>query len=284
MMVRALTRGKLQNSRQCLCVRHWLDSPRMDRQPDVSSLLLRLDRATEHLETLREEIRASEKSDALSLFPDKEPKSRRKVIRLRVTAEPLPRLGLLAGEICYQLRSTLNNLVAQCVSAAGYSVTHDHAYPILQRESDWTAAAIKKLLGGLRDEQIAIVREYQPFLSHDPANHPLLAIARLANLDKHHTIPPAFVLIGRARIQVHSLDPAVSVTDFEWVTSEFATPLHEGAILCSFLTSPDPDSTVTVKWDAQLPIGFGEPVAATITDLSNMVPLVRTIVERVSAG
>jgi hypothetical protein len=38
-----------------------------------------------------------------------------------------------------------------------------------------------------------------------------------------------------------------------------------------------------LKWDAKLPIGFGEPVAATITDLASMVELVRQIIRRVSA-
>ncbi|MDP9224536.1 MAG: hypothetical protein M3P18_11915 [Actinomycetota bacterium] len=245
-----------------------------------AKLSLRLDRAIEHLETLRDEIIGSDKPDTLSLIGDKEPETRRKVIRLHVVAEPPPRLGLLAGEISYQLRSTLNNLVASLIVANGHTVTFERTFPIVRDPGQWTPDNIEKWLGGLIGDQVAIVREYQPFLSDDPDLHPLRGLARLTNLDKHETIPPSFVLMGRARIQVFAPDDSVTVSEFEWAAPPFAKPLHEGAILCSFLTSPDPDRSVQVKWDAQLPIGFGEPVAATITDLGRMIELVRTIIAR----
>jgi hypothetical protein len=249
----------------------------------LARLSLRLDRATEHLETLRDEIGAAEKPDFLSLFGDKEPETRRKVVRLHIVEEPPPRLGLLAGEIAYQLRSTLNNLIAALVVAEGHEVTFDHTFPIIRDSGQWTPANVEKWLAWLSPGQIAIVREHQPFLSENPNRHPLRGLARLTNLDKHEAIPPAFALMGRAHIQVFAPDESVTISEFRWITAELLTPLHEGAELCSFLTSPDPDRPVQVKWDAQLPIGFGEPVAATITVLARIVELVRRIIAELTA-
>lgn len=248
----------------------WLAGPR-----------IRTDRAAEHLDSLGDEIAASDKAEPLSLTTDKEPETGWKIVRLSVINEPPMRLGLLAGEICYQLRAALNNLVGDLLRASSVKPTREHQFPINPDPGQWTPENVHKWLGGLRDEWIAIILEYQPHRADESlrSGHPLRGLATLANLDKHSTIPPSRVLMGQHDIEIVPTMPgSVDRVEIRWANDLAA--LHNGTELCRILTFPDPNSTVNVKWSARLPIGFGGPVPATIVDLERLIELVRSIINR----
>jgi hypothetical protein len=175
----------------------------------LGALGLRLDRATDHLEALRDEIRTVEKANTYSIFGDKDPQSGWKIIRLKVIEEPPPRLGLLAGELCYQLRAALDNLVAALVLASGGTVTRHHQFPIISSPDDYPAERKRRLVG-LRPEWIAIIDGLQPHLTEEPLRprHPLAGLAALSNFDKHRAIPPVFMMSGAHEINVRADQPS----------------------------------------------------------------------------
>lgn len=239
---------------------------------------LRIERAVEHLQALSDDIDAADEAKPLSSSLEKEAKTGWKIVRLKVLTEPSPRLGLRAGEVCYQLRAALDNLVADLVAASGARVSRRHCFPIVIWPRMWNEANIARWLGGIRPEWIAVIHEYQPFLRDKPSRVrcPLWMLSRLSNLDKHRAVPPSFVMMGREPLTVEPVDPTVS---WEILYAKPMAALHDNTELCRILTRPDPDSTVNVKGNLRFPLGFGEP-AATILDLRGLAALVETIVDR----
>jgi len=248
----------------------------------LASSRLRIERAAEHLKSLSDHMAAAQEAKPLAFTSQKEHKTGWKVIGLEVFQEPSPRLGLLAGELLYQLRAALDNLVADLVSASGSRVTRDHCFPINLDEGQWTEANVVKWLGGIDPEWVAIIREYQPF-QYKPETrrrHPLFALASLNNADKHRAIPARAILIGPGRADITPTTPGnVEKVEVQWPNP--LTVMHSGAEVCRILTFPDPNSEVKVEINMNFLIGFGEGVTlATVEDLAKLVPEMESVINR----
>ena len=220
---------------------------------------MRIERAVEHLKSLSDDLATAHEAEPLTYSTHKEHETGWKVIRLEVLQEPSARAGLLAGELIYQLRAALDNLVADLVLDAGGRVTRDHCFPINVDEGQWTDANVAKWLGGVDPEWVAVIREYQPFRYKPETRrrHPLYALASLNNADKHRAVPARAILIGPGKVEITPTIPG-SVERVEITWPQPLTVMHSGTDVCRILTHPDPNSEVQVKINADFPIRFGE--------------------------
>jgi hypothetical protein len=248
----------------------------------LASSRLRIERAAEHLKSLSDHMATAQEAKPLAFSTHKEHETGWKVIRLEVLQEPPPRFGLVAGELLYQLRAALDNLVTDLVVASGGRLTRDHCFPININEGQWTDANVAKWLGGVLPEWVAIIREYQPFLYKPETRrrHPLFALAWLNNADKHRAIPARPIFMGSGRADITPTIPgSVEKVDVAWPNTMMV--IHSGADVCRILTHPDPNSEVKVELNVQFPIGFGEKgVYATVEDVRKLIPVIENILNR----
>jgi uncharacterized protein YjiS (DUF1127 family) len=128
-------------------------------------------------------------------------------IRVSLPQEPDPEWSLDVGAIAYQLRSTLDRLVAGAfVQAGGDVAEHRGQFPIEVSE-----ARYRKVQGGTsyRDRSLAglaegtrlVVDSLQPF---SEPRHPLALLQTISNWDRHRDGHPAFAAARDGQCFVYS--------------------------------------------------------------------------------
>ena len=108
--------------------------------------------------------------------------------------EPDTSLVLLAGEILYQLRSSLDHLVHQLVILSGNANklknSRRHQFPIFERKADYDKRA-DGMIDGVSKNIASLVEQQQPYVQRPkgPRNDALWILQDLNNTDKHRLIP-----------------------------------------------------------------------------------------------
>ena len=134
------------------------------------------------------------------------------IIKWERVPEIDPMLGVVVGELIHDVRSSLDQLIYELVSENDKSKTGEHSqFPIYDSEKKWIddieerdpARWPPSPVLGLKEDQVGIIRELQPFhfVQKDRPRHPLVQLLRMSNVDKHRTIhlaamnvrPPAYV-------------------------------------------------------------------------------------------
>jgi hypothetical protein len=156
----------------------------LSKQPDLSSIKVKLDRAKEHLE----EIVAIDKqfSDVpcnLVFTEDYD-----KGIGYFVVALPKTpiELSAIVGDCLHNLRSALDYLVWQLVlSNPPSQPSIRNMFPICSSRKNFESQLQGKRLDGVHQEAIRIIESLQPY--HN-SNHPLALLDSLYNADKHRDL------------------------------------------------------------------------------------------------
>lgn len=162
---------------------------------------LKLERAEAHLNNLRKRAEA---------FTDTEPYA----VRIERDGElfhffavdqgvgPVPTdIPLIAGEVAYQLRSSLDHLIHQLVIANGNATVLEnsrrHQFPIFKTLDGYKARA-GQMIEGVSDEARRRIESCQPYESplNTAEDDPLWILSDLNNTDKHKLLPVAVVAIG----------------------------------------------------------------------------------------
>jgi hypothetical protein len=101
-------------------------------------------------------------------------------------ADPVPlRFAVLAGEIIHNIRSSLDHLITALILSAGETPTTDNSFPICDTADKYETACNDGRIKGVARPARKVLRSVQPYLSTDPANHPLVILRSLSNIDKH---------------------------------------------------------------------------------------------------
>lgn len=131
----------------------------------------------------------------------------------RSLPEPSPDWEIDVGAIAYQLRSSLDQLVAQLAAANGVDTTDYRrgGFPIFTDRTNYNRTKSKaksprntKLHGVPPDAKKAI-DGVQPFVSDQPAQHPLARLDRLCNLDKHRGGHPSLTVLRGTAVVLSSV-------------------------------------------------------------------------------
>lgn len=110
--------------------------------------------------------------------------------------EPPVDLGLLAGEVVYQLRSALDHIIYILAKQTG---ERDRQFPIFKKPQEYKACA-SSMIKGVSPRAEAIIEKAQPFQSSAPNERPLSMLNKLNNTDKHRVIPSCSICVGETRI------------------------------------------------------------------------------------
>ena len=98
--------------------------------------------------------------------------------------ETIYEYSIAVGEIAYNLRSALDHLIWQLVSANGECPNHRHEFPIFFDATRYHKS-VENRLRGLDDRQRGMIESFQPFQDNRSVGPHLWMLYWICNIDKH---------------------------------------------------------------------------------------------------
>lgn len=246
----------------------------------LAGIRAKLERATEHLETLEREIAALPGPDMYSLVYEREgePQSKVGIIRYRILREPPLRLGVLAGEAIQQLRSSLDHLALQ-LAQRRWPRLDTANFPIYTSKTTYTTKVGTKNRSPqdncrrvFRPEDLTRIEKLQPYKESVPAKADLAILQRLSNLDKHALIHTPLSVVGDI-----SITPQQSGLWVLWVNPEASGILDDNTPIMRVGVASEPPE-MKVDWHLRLGVVFGEE-AVTVERLKELAVRVVGIID-----
>ena len=156
----------------------------------------KLERAQQHLETLRGLI-----DEFMATYPYEvgrtiEDGGRRHIYRFN-KYEPTPTtVSVVIGDCVHNIRSALDHTVFSLATsgakAQGNSLSdieeRSVQFPVSLTENDFNTQLSRGRLPQVDPKAIDYIRRVQPFRVKDPDHHPLAAVSKLDNIDKHREL------------------------------------------------------------------------------------------------
>lgn len=127
--------------------------------------------------------------------------------------EPPADWGLLVGDAIHNIRSALDNLVAQLIFADGGVATFDrksrHGFPIYEHPND---GRMRLALEKLSETNRAAIKALQPYEHPGTSeSNRMLALALLDNFDKHSMVPTVIAMTWAEAITLTSGSTSVPI-------------------------------------------------------------------------
>ena len=152
----------------------------------LDSPITKYNRAREHVETLRGQLLPLSNLDSYAIAPDIDSKTGDQIRRFD-HVPPMPGgIDVLIGEMLYNFRSSLDNLLWQLVLSEGNTPTNRSEFPIFKDSARYEAGK-KGKLGGVSNAVATIIDRLQPCYSTGEMDYWkfLWDLQVLNNADKH---------------------------------------------------------------------------------------------------
>lgn len=155
----------------------------------LEGVMLKIERATEHLDAVRDLIRDERSLDGALVRHEDDPATGERLIVLREISKPPARIGVLTGDFFHCCRSALDHLAWQLVKHPAVP-SGDPAndgqitFPIYLARERYSDRSIK----GSTVHARALIEQMQPFHGANPGEHPLWVLHQLWNWDKHRVL------------------------------------------------------------------------------------------------
>ena len=250
----------------------------------------KLDRAFEHGEALRDEIRGLVQGDFYDTRVEYQHKPDAKGnIWLRgyldVLQEPPLKLGVMAGDCVHNLRSALDHLVYQLALLDGEKSPSGTLFPIACTEAEYlvvppnaVACLRDRALAGIAEPHRAMIDQEQPYISVSAGSHArdhaLAVLNSFWNRDKHRVIQTAAL----RPFSVEAIPVGANFTPIVHLPAKPPRVLANGAYIYSIGT-PALDPSVKVQVNLNYGIGFGH-WGVTDADLLNLCVYVGDLIDR----
>lgn len=169
----------------------------------------KLQRAQDQIEQLSRDIAASCEAQRQLFSEELRPDVGDKIWIFRGETPIVPiEYSVRLGEIIYNLRSSLDQLIWQLVHANYKAPSHRNEFPIFDDESRFNNA-VKTKLAGVSQQSLARIKEMQPFRKNDKWSA-LKTLHFLCNIDKHRSVILPFYTLDRGSVTYHGGgDPTV---------------------------------------------------------------------------
>lgn len=240
---------------------------------------LKIVRAGDHIETLSEDTRRFARHNRYSFRFDHDSESKSATITVRshrIPPLPVPTdLSAIVGDILTNLRSGLNHLVWQLAIHDGGGATPAKTvqYPIFDTCEQFKNNR-KAYLGRINAAHTARIRRLQPYHGSDEGRL-LGVLAQLDNTNKHQIVHVGWGVVPTGEGSLRSPNViSAQVTSADWQRIE------HGAVLYRITDIETRDgSDVTMQPPSTYTIVFGEELAVSGADFSQMRDVVHNIVE-----
>ena len=207
----------------------------------------KLQRAQDQIEQLSRDIASSCEAQRVLFSEELRPDVGDKVWIFRGETPIIPiEYSIRFGEIIYNLRSALDQLVWQLVHANYKAPSHRNEFPIFDDESRFDQA-VKTKLEGVSQQSLARIKEMQPF-SKDDKWSALKTLHVLCNIDKHRSVIFPYYALDRCSVTYHGGgDPTIK----PHVHFIYVTQLRKDAIVYS-VRPPDAIFEINLFVDMKL--------------------------------
>jgi hypothetical protein len=216
---------------------------------------LKLDRAKEQIQSLRDELAEFDRSEPyrLAIQYDEEARVLSAVVKIE---KPIRGVwGVQVGEIIHNLRSALDHLVFELViHCTGNLPTTHTQFPIFETEAGYNKRSAHRI-AGVSEEVAALIRKEQPFVAgEDARSDPLWQLHELSNFDKHRTIHLTGVSLQGAALRFSGIHPGAR---YNWETRAPGPFKDDTAIMeITFLGSDWPFIVPVDEVEVQGPMRF----------------------------
>jgi hypothetical protein len=122
------------------------------------------------------------------VVPEEEPETHRLIFRVKIVTPVPPSIPLIIGDCLQNLRSSLDYLVWELVSAAHNQPTKDNMFPICSTDNAFNQALSRGRLKGVCPEAIAEIKALQPYNNGQNDPNPLTVLETLCNINKHRRL------------------------------------------------------------------------------------------------
>ena len=165
----------------------------------------KLQRAQDQIEQLSRDIASSCEAQCSLFSEELRPEVGDKIWIFRGETPVVPiEYSIQLGEILYNLRSSLDQLVWQLTHANYRVPTHRHEFPLFDDESRFNNA-VKTKLAGVSQRSLARIKETQPFNKDDKWSA-LKTLHSLCNIDKHRSVIFPYYTLDRCSVTYHGGD------------------------------------------------------------------------------
>jgi hypothetical protein len=172
----------------------------------LDSAFERVVRAEEHLGDLRERLAYTFRQHENSVAVKFQPNPPHSLLLIRPLNMPTPlRVGVLIGEICYNLRSALDYLIFELAKLDSGVTQNGTQFPIVDSEENFRAKRTIAYLKGISSAHIAAIERLQPYRGCDWTK----MLRDFSNPDKHRKfveIGGQFVAMGYDRLNSSDFD------------------------------------------------------------------------------
>lgn len=200
---------------------------------DLWSAEAKFRNASDHLETLKNELLVWTKREVMAFVHEKNTDATEHYLVLRWTEEPpVVRWGLLIGDCLHNFRSSLDHAVYGLAAATSGAdpppYADDLAFPICDTDELFTKALGRHRLGTLASDAdlTTAFESLQPYRRPDLPYLPLLATLRdLENRDKHKIISIIAAVMHTESVELNlpPMDPWPRISTRIW----HASPIQE---------------------------------------------------------
>jgi len=243
-------------------------------------VLLRMQRAEEHVRNLSALIEAFNKTKPYEVTTKRDPQTR-KLIYYVSSIKPMPvGIALLTGDIIQNLRSALDYLAYQLFLASGGSGSGEHVYFLIERNASEYRARLPAKVKGMRQPAIDALSALEPY--RGGKGEDFWKLHMLNNIDKHRlfvTVGAYFRNIDLWPIMKHHMPAGMFSPDIN-----MSLPMKPADILCPlkvgdelFIDGPDTEENQNVRFAIDIAIkepGImpdGEPLMESLNHFGKLV-------------
>jgi|ERR1019366_6629121 hypothetical protein len=150
----------------------------------------KLERADQHLQTLKEWVERWSSRNSYAITDKLDAQTGENVVTIEPVGSPPAHIGMIIGDILYDLRSALDQLAyALAVKNLGEplldKIARGSEFPIYEDPTDYSKHR-KRKIGGVSPSAQTVIDGLQPFnAGPDFRSHPLWLLNELSNIDKH---------------------------------------------------------------------------------------------------
>ena len=226
--------------------------------PDLIDITHRLERAKEHIETVRSRTKTFLERDPKPLdFRTEEqsgPGNAKQYVLFAVIREEPPRnLGAPVGDAIQNIRNALDYLIDE-LSPPKFRRRGRTGFPIYDDKCLFEVEG-RRLIRGITGDALTLIERFQPYKRTDPpSNDPLSVLRRLSNKDKHRLLLPVAAAVSDSNSWVSSDNAIINFTGYA------PGPVKHDAEILAFTARPkDPSKNMQVYPQSGLEVQLGEP-------------------------
>lgn len=224
-------------------------------KPDLSAVNLKLNRASEHIETFRLDLEAFlERDPAPFDFRTEETpgvdKSLEYSLYAVVRGQPPPELALPVGDAIQTMRTALEYLAYE-LSSPRARKSGQTSFPIFSDECEFKVRGVPRI-ASIKGDERTLIERVQPYAATKvPSNDPLAILRRLSNLDKHQLLVPMITALSpRSWVGTTNVDLRFSFIE--------RGPVEHDAKILGFTATPqDPALDMDVHPESGLHVQIG---------------------------